>query len=216
MGFVKNMMDEAGKKTGKAIGNKLFGKNAADITINSNVNSSDGGGEMSTKGMINKVMATAMTSALLSSDEDDREIKKDNRRRGNQQYDELYRVEFDMQDVATNVKILAQLLPLIDSWVKEMIALDEDDDEYGRKENITKLYNIARSKFDTGVVIVQSLDITSPYVQLFQNKQKEWDDAFAAKENKKKRSKQKFTLSIVIYVILFIMFFLFVGLLSDC
>ena len=44
MGFWGNLADEAGKKTGKAIGNKVFGKYGADqvIEVRGGVNN-DGG-----------------------------------------------------------------------------------------------------------------------------------------------------------------------------
>ena len=43
MGFFNNVVDEFGKKTGKAIGNKLYGSNADDIRIGGSIGSGGGG-----------------------------------------------------------------------------------------------------------------------------------------------------------------------------
>ena len=42
MGFFNNVVDEFGKKTGKAIGNKLYGSNADDIRIGGSIGSGGG------------------------------------------------------------------------------------------------------------------------------------------------------------------------------
>ncbi|MBQ2703050.1 MAG: hypothetical protein IJB08_04615 [Alistipes sp.] len=185
MGFFRNMIDEAGSKTGKAIGNKLFGKYGADQTINVNTGNNTGG----QGGFVG--LATTLIESSKKSDElqlkeyEDKEaIKK-----------ELREVEFDIVNIQNNYTILLKLIPLIESEMK-FCYLHEGEivDEEG-------LYELAISKFNTWVTMLQIQDLGNPNIIVFQNKQKEWNDYWQSKIDKEKRKNRIFWYIILAFFI---------------
>lgn len=185
MGFFRNMIDEAGSKTGKAIGNKLFGKYGADQTINVNTGNNTGG----QGGFVG--LATTLIESSKKSDElqlkeyEDKEaIKK-----------ELREVEFDIANIQNNYTILLKLIPLIESEMK-FCYLHEGEivDEEG-------LYELAISKFNTWVTMLQIQDLGNPNIIVFQNKQKEWNDYWQSKIDKEKRKNRIFWYIILAFFI---------------
>lgn len=148
MGFWGNLADEAGKKTGKAIGNSLFGSAAADQTININGNvkggrSDDGDDDDNDSG---------------SKIED--QIRLETHRKNQEKEEELLNMEFDNADIQHNYKLLFKLMPMVDAYVKN------DDKE---------LYQLARSKYESGLMMCQMLDAANPSILMLQGKLKEWD-----------------------------------------
>lgn len=191
MGFWSNLADEAGKKTGKAIGNSIFGDAAADQTINikGGVNGGGEGGEAPTRsrGMLSQRM-DAETQMEMAT-------RKNNMNREN----ELLKLEFDDSDVQNNYKILFKLMSMTDAWVKN--SWDENSETHN-------LYELARSKYDAGVLMCQMMDPTNPNIVLFLNKQKEWDETI-------KKGKKSRTLKIVYMVVGWLLLILFLTILIN-
>jgi hypothetical protein len=103
MSFLNKMMDEAGKKTGKAIGNKLFGKYAADRVVEFNYNKNTN--------------ATNAAAADSSSAQELAEFQNNMQRKN-----ELIDLVFDESNVQNNYKILFKLITIIDSEIKTGVS----------------------------------------------------------------------------------------------
>lgn len=162
IGFWGNVLDEAGKKTGKAIGNKVFGKYAADdvVRIHTNVNGS-------VNNCSSQPEKRSLTSSVISQidNEEYQKRKTEKFQHDLKVGDEILNIEFDTSDFKGNIQVLLKLMTMTDAWVKNTKG-NED------KEN---MYKLARSKFDAGVMMCQMIDPTNPSLIMFQNKQKEWD-----------------------------------------
>ena len=59
--------------------------------------------------------------------------------RSQKMLDDLLLLEFDGEQIATNIKILTKLSSMIDVWIKD--------------KRMTSIYDVAMSKFDTGLLI---------------------------------------------------------------
>lgn len=109
MGFLNNMADEFGKKTGKAIGNKLYGSNADDIRIGGSIGSSGGANSE----------AKAIVAELKAKQKYEREQKKE------LEEQTILEIEFDTNDIESIKKSLFTLSAKIEAWISK-----EDSDLY--------------------------------------------------------------------------------------
>lgn len=95
MGFFRSLFDEAGKKTGSAIGNKLFPKSTDFIRL----------GELG----VNQEKRLAATQERIEMESQAELIK------------ELFRIQFDTHDLEHNIEQLTQVAAIIDSlpsWIQ--------------------------------------------------------------------------------------------------
>ena len=155
MGFWGNLADEAGKKTGKAITNTLFGNAAADQTIDikgglNNPNSSSGGGSDDITTQLKLQKQNIELEAEIREKEKNQKI-----------LDDILLLEFEAENIATNIKILTKLSSMIDIWIKD--------------ENMAPFYDVAITKFDTGLLISQAIDSNNPLVAIMTKKKEEWN-----------------------------------------
>lgn len=163
MGFWDSMMDEAGSKTGKAIGNAIFGKKGADQTINLQ---GDFDGSSSRRTDISDQLELQKQNIEMQA-----EIRENER---NQKIlDDIMLLEFDAENVANNVKILTKLSSMIDIWIKD--------------EDMISFYEVAITKFDMGLLVSQTIDPQNPFVALMAKKRDEWNSYIAKQEELEKQ-----------------------------
>ncbi len=164
MGFWNSLMSEAGAKTGKAIGNKLFGRYGADEVVNFNHGQT-----------LQEQQQQSLLSQLLDSE--DRKDKMIEKERTHKKEDIILEMNFDSSNPQYNYQLLFQLIAMIDTWIK-----DEDN---------TKLYSLARSKFDAGLLMCQIIDADNPNIGLLSQKQQMWDNYLLDEKNKKEAAQKK-------------------------
>lgn len=171
MGFWRNLADEAGKKTGKAIGNKVFGKYGADqvIEVRGGVNN-DGGKQQV---VVEKKDVMSEAYATQQVEEHRNKLTRKN---------EIIDLEFSDSDIQHNYKLLFKLIPMIESWYKQQE---------------TDMYELARSKYESGLLMCQMMDPTNPNIALLQGKLKEWNDM----ETKSKKTQIKAFIGLIIGLI---------------
>lgn len=171
MGFWGNLADEAGKKTGKAIGNKVFGKYGADqvIEVRGGVNN-DGGKQQV---VVEKKDVMSEAYAIQQVEEHRNKLTRKN---------EIIDLEFSDSDIQHNYKLLFKLIPMIESWYKQQE---------------TDMYELARSKYESGLLMCQMMDPTNPNIALLQGKLKEWNDM----ETKSKKTQIKTLIGLIIGLI---------------
>lgn len=163
MGFWDSMMDEAGSKTGKAIGNAIFGKKGADQTINLQ---GDFDGSSNRRTDISDQLELQKQNIEMQA-----EIRENER---NQKIlDDIMLLEFDAENVANNVKILTKLSSMIDIWIKD--------------EDMISFYEVAITKFDMGLLVSQTIDPQNPFVALMAKKKDEWNSYIAKQEELEKQ-----------------------------
>ncbi len=156
-------MDEAGSKTGKAIGNAIFGKKGADQTINLQ---GDFDGSSSRRTDISDQLELQKQNIEMQA-----EIRENER---NQKIlDDIMLLEFDAENVANNVKILTKLSSMIDIWIKD--------------EDMISFYEVAITKFDMGLLVSQTIDPQNPFVALMAKKRDEWNSYIAKQEELEKQ-----------------------------
>ena len=164
MGFWNSLMSEAGAKTGKAIGNKLFGRYGADEVVNFNHGQT-----------LQEQQQQSLLSQLLDSE--DRKDERIEKERTHKKEDIILEMNFDSSNPQYNYQLLFQLIAMIDTWIK-----DEDN---------TKLYSLARSKFDAGLLMCQIIDADNPNIGLLSQKQQMWDNYLLDEKNKKEAAQKK-------------------------
>ena len=185
MGFWNSLMSEAGSKTGKAIGNKLFGRHASDEVIRIEGQYGQGNnGDVS--GPPAKKSLWEMLSESAEKFNERVYAKEDN----------ILDLDFDPSNNTYNIQLLFKIMAMVDAYIQH-----EDD---------RPLYNTARSKFATGLMMVQMVDPESPAIAVFQNKLFEWDNILKKQEEdaiaEQKKSNREFLRYILIaVVVIFIM-----------
>ena len=159
MGFLDNLGNEFGKKTGKAMGNKLYGKHADDIRLgsrtdlNANINHD----------------SSSVGQNIDNYEEIEKEKRKTLKLEQNSKFlESIINVEFDSQDKDSIIKTLTILSSYVDLWLKES----------------NKNHAIARAKFDTGLAILSTVDPQNPMITYFTNKKSEWSEAEKRKKMK--------------------------------
>lgn len=191
MGFWNSLASAAGEKTGKAIGNMVFGNKAADQTVNVNTNNASGGSGGNNGGLMGM-----MTTVLEGSKESD-ELKLRRYEDAETIKRELRDVEYDSVNIQNNYAVLLKLIPLIES---EMRNCEMSDD--GEIVDSEGFYKLAISKYNTWVTMLQIQDAANPNIVVLQNKQKEWEAYWQMQKNKamKENAKEK---RVFLYVFIF-------------
>lgn len=202
MGFLSNVADEAGGKTGKGIGNKLFGRYADDVRIGYGEIGDNGNASAKAEGKKVKIAAKERKKELKLKEQ----FKvKDNLR---QQIAEIQSITFDTQSVKANINVLMQLSSIIESTDEEDIYSSWDDDENTLQK---KLLNSAESKLKMGINLCKAIDPTNPTIVIFENILKEKQQ----KEDGKKKKDKKITLWIIVVFVLVFVFLCFMAAISE-
>lgn len=161
MGFLDNLGNEFGRKTGKALGNKLYGRHADDIRIGSSSNAQTS---------YEPSNGSSIGQALTDYEAIERAKRKTMEYEQNAQFlEEIIRIEFDSSDKESIIKELTALASYVDLWLKG-----------GAKKNL----NVAKSKFDSGLAILTAIDPKNPMITYFTNKKSEWATYAIQKRNR--------------------------------
>ena len=168
MGFFDSLAHEAGKKTGKAIGNKLFGSAAADETINISGGLNNGGSSGDGGGNITAQLELQAQNIQM-------EAKIREKEKSQKMLDDLLLLEFDTEDLAQNVKILTKLSSMIDVWIKD--------------RDMKSFCDVAMTKFDTGLLISQTIDSNNSFVLIMAKKKADWS-AYVEEQAEMERQKR--------------------------
>ena len=159
MGFLSNLADEAGKKTGKAIGNKLFGRYADDLRIG--VGDLDDGAS-SAKAEAKKVKAEGKEKRKELKLQEQLNTKKDLRK----QINEVQSMVFDTQNVKANINVMMQLASIIESAGEDYANDIWDESECNLQK---QLLDTAQSKFNMGINLCKAIDPTDPSIIIFED-----------------------------------------------
>lgn len=171
MGFLGNLGDELGKKTGKAIGNKVFGSYADDVRVG--YGDREGGGDKP-KGKIATMLDNSHEEQMQYR-QMEQEIKLKELDQDQQLFDEINRIEFDTANIQNNVNIMSKLVSIMESsYTSEM------DIESQRG----KLYDIASSKLDVGIAILRSIDPNNSMATFFEQKKNNIIKSHKARRNR--------------------------------
>ena len=173
MGFLKNMFNEAGTKTGKAIGNKLFGSYANDLNIGIS-----GSQDVSAKDEVQATMKIEMVRARHEKELQElqyaQQRDKEQRARELQIEDEIMNIEFG-NDKDDTIAKLAKLLSILKS---------NSNTNY-KTVNILEL---AKTKFDIGLALLRSMDPGNSMIPFFDD---QINDYQKDQKNKKIKSKKE-------------------------
>jgi len=152
MGFWKNMTNEFGKKTGKAIGNKLYGANADDKRIGINRGRSDDSG-------VN--VQVELKKAEIEKTQFQANLKRETIEfeKNQKLLDDVLNIEFDPTNKDGIIKNLTTLSSYIDLWAKNC--------------NYTEHQDAAISKYDSGLVLLNAIDPSNPMNIYFHQKKTE-------------------------------------------
>ena len=177
MGFLSNLADEAGKKTGKAIGNKLFGRYADDLRIG--VGDLDDGAS-SAKAEAKKVKAEGKEKRKELKLQEQLNTKKDLRK----QINEVQSMVFDTQNVKANINVMMKLASIIDSAGEDYANDIWDESECNLQK---QLLDTAQSKFNMGINLCKAIDPTDPSIIIFEDviKKRQQKEEEIKKEDKK-------------------------------
>ena len=154
--FWDNATKEFGKKTGKAIGNKLYGKHADDIRkrVAVSVNNNSVTPQSIDYDAIERAKQTTLECEyhlnLLNT---------------------ILNIDFKAKDVEGIIKNLTFLTSSIDLWLKQ--------------SDKKKSMRAAISQFNTGLAMLRAVNAEHPMLPYFISKEQEWQ-AFASKKKKQK------------------------------
>uniref|UniRef100_UPI0040576AAA hypothetical protein n=1 Tax=Alistipes sp. TaxID=1872444 RepID=UPI0040576AAA len=174
MGFLGSLADAAGEKTGKAIGNAVFGKKAADQVIDVRGSVNNDGGKQQV--VVEKKDAVQEAYATQQVEEHRNKLTRK---------DEIIDLEFSDSDIQQNYRLFFKLIPMVETWYKQ-----QDTD----------MYELARSKYESGLLMCQMMDPTNPNIALLQGKLNEWDEMI------KKGKKAEIKGVIISYIVLALLF----------
>ena len=204
MGFFDNLADEAGKKTGKAIGNKLFGRYADDVRI--------GYGEIGDNGAASAKAEVKKTKIEAKEKRKDLKLQEKFNVKNNlrQQINEIQSIAFDTQNVKANINALMQLSSIIESINEDELGSSWDEDENTLQK---KLLDSAQSKLKMGLNLCKAIDPADPSIAMFDNMINERQQVM---EEKKREEKKNDKLAMWLGIGSFILFILFAIILGLC
>ena len=142
MGFLRRMLEEAGGKTGRAIGNKLF-PNSTDYVRLGDLNGNSA--------RTTREIAEAQCEAELERIE--AELLADKMR-------EILSLQFDARDMDHNINVFSQLAAIMDSLPSWFNRSDEEK----------QVYKAAKSKMQAGIRICKAKDPHNPALAYFEEK----------------------------------------------
>ena len=191
MAFWRNVKTEFGKKTGKALGNKLYGAYADDRRVG--VNRGKLKGESDGLKITSQQQIVSQQQQIESDNqqrqfEREMEMRESQIEREREIFDDVLNIELDPTNTGALIKSLTTLSVFVDMWAKE-----SNPDEH---------FIAAKSKFDTGVAILQAVDPSNPMVAFFLQKQTDF------KKIKQKGNMGTWLLIIGILIFLIVMYFI--------
>lgn len=203
MGFLSNMADEAGKKTGKAIANKLFGRHADDLRIGIGNLDNDAS---SAKAEAKKVKAEGKEKRKELKLQEQINTKNDLRK----QINEVQSMAFDTQNVKANINVMMQLASIIDSGGKYYSNDIWDDSE----RNLQKqLLDTAQSKFNMGINLCKAIDPTDHSIVMFEDIIRKKQEKEEEKKNEDKKNNKLFAWigigSLILFALMIILLYIF-------
>ncbi|MDL2241085.1 hypothetical protein LJC69_05615 [Bacteroidales bacterium OttesenSCG-928-K22] len=148
MGFFKTAFNEFGKKTGKALGNKMYGAYADDRRVG-----------------VNRGKLKGESDGLRITTEDNkRNIRSENDEIGYDQNQKLLEEILSIELNPNNKNSLIKSLTTLSAYV-ELGMNENSSDEY---------FKIAKSKFDIGIAMLQSVEPNNSMATYFLQKKNEW------------------------------------------
>jgi len=204
MGFFKAFKTEFGKKTGKALGNKMYGAYADDkrVGVNRGKLKGESDGVKITSEIRQSEIALEREQVKYDRDRAEYERKQVEYERKQVEY-EREQIEYEREQKQLADVLSIKLNPknkaaLIESLTNLSVFVDK-----GVKENSTDEYFIAaKSKFDTGVAMLQAVDPSNSMVYFFLQKKMEW-------EKDKKKRKAELWILVAVCIALFIGVFIY-------
>ncbi|NDW11460.1 hypothetical protein D0T50_00970 [Bacteroides sp. 214] len=160
MGFLDNVTNEFGKKTGKAIGNKLYGRHADDVRLGQRVDANVNYGAANVKQSEPDYGAIEREKRITMQHEQDAKF-----------LNAIINIQFNPQDKDAIITELTALSSYVDLWIKES------------NQNL----NAAKSKFDAGLAMLRSIEPNNTMIAYFEGKKIEWQ-TFIEQQKKKKRT----------------------------
>jgi len=169
MGFFKTTLDEFGKKTGKALGNKLYGAYADDerVGVNRGKLKGESDGVKIASEIRQSEIKIEKERAKLEREQVEYERKQAEYEREQvenekqrESFAEILNIELDQNNKEGLIKALTTLSVHIDLWKKT-----NNSDEH---------LIAAKSKFETGIALLQTTAPNNPMISYFQQKKTEW------------------------------------------
>lgn len=173
MGFLNNLADEFGAKTGKALGNKLYGKHADDLRVG--VSESNQSSSGASKRDLELAEIESRNRLKEMKAEETQELKK-----------EIKMITFSTTDITENFNKLDTLLPYIE--------MNPDDFE----EDMALVVKAAQSKFKTGMAMCKSIDPNNPVIQYLESEQEEKKIKREEDAKKKKKSTRRLLIGLIL------------------
>lgn len=182
MGFFKNMKDELGTKTGKAIGNKLYGRFADDYKIGVNENNS----AKSQLKLLREQEKIDLRRHEREMDARNQENMKDNitnfsnlldniKSEEKSEEEQVMSIEFDPNDINGIIKSLGNLSAYAEMWNDTSNANDKKKKSWDmRSDSDTRNMKITMAKFDMGLMLLKTNDNNNPMIGYFEEKRKGW------------------------------------------
>jgi hypothetical protein len=204
MGFFKSFKTEFGKKTGKALGNKMYGAYADDkrIGVNRGKLKGESDGVKITSEIRQSEVALEREQTKYEREQLKYEREQAEYERKQAEY-EREQVEYEKEQKQLADVLSIKLNPknkaaLIESLTNLSVFVDK-----GMRENSADEYLIAaKSKFDTGVAMLQAVDPSNPMAYFFLQKKTEWEKA-------KKKRKTELWILVGVCIALFIGLFIY-------
>ncbi|MDL2227779.1 hypothetical protein LJC30_02710 [Odoribacter sp. OttesenSCG-928-L07] len=147
MGFFKTAFNEFGKKTGKAMGNKLYGAYADDRRVGVNRGKLKGESD-GLKITSSETQQNPVTSIEIVNEQN------------NKLFEEILNIELNPIDKNSLLKSLTTLSTYV---------------ELGMNDNVSdEIFVLAKSKFNDGVAMLQAIDPNNSMLTHFQKKSSGW------------------------------------------
>lgn len=142
MGFLKNLLDEAGKKTGSAIGNRLFPEYTDYVRL----------GPM--PGVSYADQQRAQRRAAREQFEMQQQAS---------QFNDLLNIDFSPTDIEQNIAALTKVAAVIDSLQSHDLFSRRSDQE-------ERTYNMALSMMRSGIMICKIINPNHPALAYFERR----------------------------------------------
>lgn len=197
MSFIKAFKTEFGKKTGKALGNRMYGAYADDkrVGVNRGKLKGESDGLKITSEIRQSEIKLEKERTKLEREQIDYERKQAELEREQIEYEREQKQLADVLSIELNP---CNKNNLIEALTKLSVFVD-----VGAKENSTdECFVAAKSKFNTGVAMLQAVDPSNPMVYYFIQKKTEW-------EKEKKKKNMELWILIIACVIFFIGVFIY-------
>ncbi len=194
MGFFNNLANEAGRKTGKALGNMIFGKHANDINIGINHGEGDDPAVQVARerrrAVEEEASARQEEMRLSHKHQIAAQVRSDNERVKR----EILAIKFDPRDTDRLVGDLTQLA-----------AIRDAHSAHGNSDS-DAIIAMSLAKFDAGLSMLQAVEPANPMIAYFTSRKMEWDKAAAAQKNRRRSKRVLIVIGVIAAVIAFFVF----------